>query len=111
MTSTERLAAIQADLLQADVSPQIARKHLITLTALWGDFKTAATAAEIAYKHVRGACRATHDTAKDAEIAADSTQEYAAMRKAKDDEVFCLELIRSCKAAMKSIDEEMRLAR
>ena len=111
MTSTERLAAIQADLLQPDAGPQLARAHLVTLTAMWGDFVVAATTAEIAFAHVHGACRATHDTAKDAEIAAKSTAEYAAMRRAKDEEKFCLELIRSCKAAMRSIDEELRLAR
>jgi hypothetical protein len=111
MTLSERLAQIQADLLQPDVGPQIARRHLVTLTAMWGDFKTAATEADLKFRHVRGACRATHASAKDAEIAAESTAEYAAFRRAKDEEAFVLELIRSCKAAMKSIDEEMRMAR
>lgn len=111
MTSSERLAQIQADLLQPDAGPQIARRHLVTLTAMWGDFRSAATEAELRFNHVHGACRATHDTAKDAEIAAKATAEYAAFRRAKDEEAFVLELIRSCKAAMRSIDEEMRMAR
>jgi hypothetical protein len=111
MTSAERLAQIQADLLADDAGPQIARRHLVTLTAMWGDFRAAATDADIAYKHVLGACRAVHKSAKDAELAAESTAEYAKARRAKDDEAFVLELIRSCKAAMKSIDEEMRMAR
>jgi hypothetical protein len=111
MTTTERLAEIQRDLLMPDAGPQTARKHLVTLTAMWGDFRADATRTDLAYKAVLGACRSTHKSAADARMAAEASEEYALARKAKDEEAFCLELIRSCKAAMRSIDEEMRLAR
>jgi hypothetical protein len=111
MTSVERLAQIQADLLQPDAGPQIARRHLVTLTAMWGDFRAEATRTDLAFKQVLGAARAVHRTAADARMAAEASPEYGQARKAKDDEAFCLELIRSCKAAMRSIDEEMRLSR
>lgn len=111
MTSVERLAQIQAELLQPDVKPQVARKHLVTLTALWGDFQTSAREADIVFKHRMARCRAGNASAAAAKIDAEASPEYAAMRRAKDDEVFVLELIRTCKAAMKSIDEEMRMGR
>lgn len=111
MTSSERLALIQAELLQPAVSPQVARKHLITLTAMWGDFAAAATEAEIAYATVEKDYLISEEASNRAEKLARATPEYARMRRAKGEEKFVLELIRSCKAAMRSIDEEMRLAR
>lgn len=111
MTSIERLAKIQADLLQDDAGPQTARTHLVTLTAMWGDFMSTATDKDLAYKRVLPIFRAIHKSAKDAEMHAEASPEYEAMRRAKESEAFVLELIRSCKAAMRSIDEEMRLAR
>ena len=111
MTNNERLAAIQADLLQPAVSPQVARKHLITLTALWGDFTTAFTKADLAYKHRLRVCKNQAESSAAAVMDAEDSEEYRAMRYAKADEAFVLELIRTCKAAMRSIDEEMRLAR
>jgi len=111
VTHSERLATIAAELLQPDAGPQMARRHLVTLTAMWGDFRTAATAADIAYKRVLFECRRDTPAANQATISAETSLEYAGMRKAKDEEAYVLELIRSCKAAMKSIDEEMRLAR
>jgi glycerol kinase len=111
MTSSERLAQIQADLLQPDAGPQIARRHLVTLTAMWGDFIATARAADLAYKHVLKRCRSEHKAANIAVIEAETSPEYAAMREAKDNERYVDELIKSCKAAMKSIDSEMQLGR
>ncbi len=102
---------IQAELLAPDVSPQVARKHLVTLTAMWGDFSNASTEADIAYAQVEKNFLLAHEAANRAAAYARATPEYARLRRAKSDEKFVLELIRSCKAAMKSIDEEMRLAR
>ena len=111
VTTNERLAAISADLLQPDAGPQIARRHLVTLTAMWGDFRAEATRTDLAFKRVLRDCRSGGTPANQARIEAEASPEYAAARKAKDDETYVLELIRSCKAAMKSIDAEMGLAR
>jgi hypothetical protein len=111
MTNNERLATIQADLLQPGVSPQVARKHLITLTAMWGDYSTAFTSADLAYKHRLRVCKGQADSATAATMEAEDSEEYRAMRFAKADEAFVLELIRTCKAAMRSVEEEMRLSR
>ena len=109
MTSTERLAQIQADLLQPDAGPQVARRHLVTLTAMWGDFSRAATEAELAYAVIERDFLAAHEASNRAEKFARATPEYARLRRAKADEKFVLELIRSCKAALRSIGDEMRM--
>jgi hypothetical protein len=111
VSTNQRLAAIQADLLQPDAGPQMARRHLVTLTAMWGDFASATTEAEIAYAHIEKDFLLAHEASNRAAAFARATPEYAKLRRAKSDEKFVLELIRSCKAAMKSIDEEMRMAR
>lgn len=111
MSSAERLAGIQADLLQPDVSPQVARKHLIYLTVMWGDVKAAAVESDIAYRRARPKFREAHKSAADATIYAEASDEYGVMRRAIAQSEYYEELIRTCKAAMKSIDEEMRMQR
>lgn len=108
---TERLAAIQADLLTDNVTPQTARRHLITLTAMWGDYAAASVEAELAFATVERDFLSAHEASNRAEKFARATPEYARLRRAKAEEKFVLELIRSCKAAMRSVEEEMRLGR
>jgi hypothetical protein len=111
MSTNQRLAQIQAELLQDDAGPQMARRHLVTLTAMWGDFANATTEAEIVYAGIERDFLMAHEASNRAAAYARATPEYARLRRAKSDEKFVLELIRSCKATMRSIDEEMRLSR
>jgi hypothetical protein len=51
------------------------------------------------------------EAANRARIRAEVTPEYQRARAAKDTEKLVLELIRSCKKYLSSLDEEMRLSR
>jgi hypothetical protein len=109
VSNSQRLAEISADLLQPDVPPQTARAHLVTLTVLWGDLRQTALEAELIYKVKLRDYGKEHKTASKAAMEAEATLEYAKMRRAAISEEWVLELIRSCKKALSSISDEMRM--
>jgi hypothetical protein len=111
MTIRERIAKIQQSLRDGSVTPSLARESLVQLTALYGNVMDEARDADHAYKLVLLECLQSDEAANRARIRAEVTPEYQRARAAKDTEKLVLELIRSCKKYLSSLDEEMRLSR
>lgn len=105
------IAAIQAEMRSGEVAPVRARELLIELTALSGNCSTEMRAADAAYNAVLLAHLDGTEAANRAKIRAAATPEYQRMREAKDTWALVVEMIRSLKTVIKSVEEEMRLAR
>lgn len=110
MSTPDRIAEIQAELAEGSLSPLVAREALIQLTAYYASCSQAFTAADLLYKSVLRDCLVRHETAAQARIMAEGSSEYRQLREAQDAQRSALELIRSVKAYMRSMEEEQRLA-
>lgn len=110
-TVRERIKAIQKELRDGALSPDLARESLVMLTALLGNVHDEQRAADSAFKAVLLTCLNTHAKANRARIVAETSLEYDRAREAKDTAELVVEMIRSCRAYLRSLDEEMRLAR
>ena len=111
MSIRERIKAIQKDLRDGAISPDMARESLVTLTALLGNVTDEQRAADHEYKLVLLGCLQTETKANRARIAAEVTPQFQRAREAKDTASLVTEMIRSCRAYLRSLDEEMRLSR
>lgn len=111
MTIRERVKAIQVQLRDGALTPDMARESLVTLTALLGNINDEVRQSDIGYKQVLRACLNSHEAANRARIEAECSPEYARAREAKDTLTLVTEMIRSCRAYLRSLDEEMRLSR
>lgn len=107
----ERVRRIQAELRDGALTPDLARESLVTLTALLGNVNDEQREADQEFKLVLLGCMQAEKKANRARIAAEVTPQYQRAREAKDTERLVVEMIRSCRAYMRSLDEEMRLAR
>lgn len=107
----DRVRRIQAELRDGALTPDLARESLVTLTALLGNVNDEQREADQEYKLVLLGCMQAEKKANRARIAAEVTPQYQRAREAKDMERLVVEMIRSCRAYMRSLDEEMRLAR
>lgn len=87
------------------------RESLIELTALYGNVLAETREREHAYKVVLLKAYQSEETANRAKLVAEVSDEYRAAREANDTGRLVLELIRSCKRYLSSLDEEMKLAR
>ncbi len=111
MSIRERIKAIQKDLRDGALTPDLARESLVTLTALLGNVHDEQREADHEYKLVLLGCLQGDEAANRARIRAEVTPQYQRSREAKDTAELVTEMIRSCKAYLRSLDEEMRLAR
>lgn len=111
MTIRERVRRIQHQLRDEGPTPDVARESLVTLTALLGNVVDEQRAADQQFKLVLLGCMQTEKKANRARIAAEVTPEYQRAREAKDTATLVVEMIRSCRAYLRSLDEEMRLSR
>jgi hypothetical protein len=109
LTVRERVKAIQRELLTGDVVPARARELLMTLTSLLGNCTTEVTRADAAFTAVLAQALDTEQKANRARIRAELSPEYAARQEARATEKLVVELVRTLKAILKSIEEEMRL--
>lgn len=89
----------------------MARESLVQLTALLGNCADEYREAEMAYKPVLLACLKGGGAANRARIEAECSDEYARMRTAKDTTDQVRQMIVTCRAYLRSLDEEMRLSR
>lgn len=110
-TVRQRVRRIQRDLRSDLLTPEVARQSLVKLTALLGNVNDEQRAADAEYKLVLLKCLETESKANRARIVAETSPEYGRAREAHDTEKLVVEMIRSCKAYLRSLDEEMRLAR
>jgi hypothetical protein len=111
MTLYERIAAIQSELANGALSPDLARESLVKLTALLGNVTEELRHADHEYKLVLLGCLQGDEAANRARIRAEVTPQYQRARKANDTVKLVIENIRSLKQYMRSLDEEARLAR
>lgn len=111
MNVRERIKALQTRLRDEAVTPQLARDALVQLTALSGNVADAVRAYEAAYRAVLAACFEAEGKANRAKVKAEASDEYKAWREAKDTQELVKQLIVTCRAFLRSIDEEARLAR
>jgi hypothetical protein len=111
MTVRERVRAIQKELRDGALTPDVARESLIHLTALMGNVNDEQREADHEYKLVLLGCLQGDEAANRARIRAEVTPQYQRSREAKDTRDLVIEMIRSCKAYLRSLDEEMRLTR
>lgn len=111
MSVRDRIKAIQVQLRDEAISPAVARVALVQLTALLGNVNDEQRFADHEYKLVLLGCLQGDEAANRARIRAEVTPQYQRLMEAKDTAELVVEMIRSCKAYLKSLDEEMRLAR
>jgi hypothetical protein len=111
MTIRERIKGIQHELANGALTPDLARESLVRLTSLLGNVHDAQRKADHEYKLVLLGCMAGGEAANRARIRAEVSEQYQAAREAKDTADLVVEMIRSLKSYMRSLDEEARLAR
>lgn len=111
LTIRERVRAIQKQLRDGALTPDMARESQIQLTALMGNVQDEQREADGIYKVVLLAHMRNEAKANRARISAEVTDEYKRAREASDTAKLVQEMIRSCRAYLRSLDEEMRLAR
>lgn len=111
MTVRERVRKIQGELRDGALTPDLTRESLVTLTALLGNVNDEQRDADHEYKLVLLGCLQGDEAANRARIRAEVTPQYQRAREAKDTRDIVIEMIRSCKAYLRSLDEEMRLTR
>ena len=107
----ERIKKVQTELRDGALTPDLTRESLVVLTALMGNVLDEQRESDHAYKVVLLACLKTHEKANRARIEAEVTPEYQRAREARDTADLVQEMIRSCKAYLRSLDTEMQLAR
>jgi hypothetical protein len=107
----ERIREIQKHLRDGALTPDMARESLVTLTALMGNVNDELREADHEYKLVLLGCLQGDEAANRARIRAEVTPQYQRAREAKDTQALVVEMIRSCKSYLRSLDEEMRLSR
>jgi hypothetical protein len=110
LTVRDRIAAIQKSLRDGSVTPALARESLVQLTALYGNVLEEQRDADHEYKLVLLGCLQSDEAANRARIRAEVTPQFQRARAAKDMATLVIELIRSCKEYLSSLDEEMRLS-
>ena len=111
MSVRERIKGIQKELRDGALTPDLARESLVTLTALLGNVADEQRAADQEFKLILLGCMQTEKKANRARIAAEVTPQYQRAREAKDTATLVQEMVRSCRAYLRSLDEEMRLSR
>lgn len=111
MTIRERVKVIQKNLRDGALTPDLTRESLVMLTALLGNVHDEQREADHEYKVILLRCLDADEAANRARIRAEVTPQYQRAREAKDTAELVVEMIRSCKAYLRSLDQEMQLAR
>ena len=105
----ERISAIQRDLRDGALTPDLTRESLVVLTALLGNCSEEYRQAELAFNPVRLGFLKAGGAANRAEIEAKCSDEYARLREAQDTMKSVQQMIVTCRGYLRSLDEEMRL--
>ena len=108
-TIRDMVRAIQIELRDGEVAPSRARELLIELTALSGNCSTEMREADAHYNGVLLRMLDGEEAANRATIRAKATPEYARAREATDTYKLVMEMIRTLKKVLSSIEQEMRL--
>lgn len=105
------VAAAQVELRDSDLAPARARVLLVQLSALLGNCNDEIRRADAAYADVLLQHLDSETKANRARIRAEGTPEFQRKQEARDTKELVIELVRSLKYLLRSIEEEMRLAR
>lgn len=111
MSVRERVRAIQKNLRDGALTPDMARESEVQLTALLGNVQDEMRDADHEYKLVLVGALSTEKRANRARIVAETSPQYRRAREAKDTSELVVEMIRSCRSYLRSLTEEMRLSR
>lgn len=111
LTVREMVRKIQGELRQGGLEPDTAREHLITLTALMGNCLQEIREADAAYAIVLLAHLDSSEKANRAKIRAETSPEFQRKQEARDTKTLVEEMVRALKYYLRSLEEEMRLAR
>lgn len=111
MSVREMVKAIQVEMRRDDLPPVRARELLVQLSSLYGNCLEETRDADHAYNVVLLRFLDADEAANRAKIRAETSLEYLRKREADNTLKLVLESIRSLKVMLRSIDEEMRLAR
>lgn len=111
MSIRDRIKKIQREVLLGAFTPDMARENLMQLTALLGAVNDEQRQADHEYKLVLLGCLQGDEAVNKARIRAEVTPQYGRAREAKDTAALVVEMIRSCKSYLRSLDEELRLSK
>lgn len=111
MTIRERIREVQKNLRDGALTPDMARESLVLLTALGGNVADEVRDAEKEYRIVLLTCFEKEETANRAKLRAEVSLEYGRYREAKDTAELVKQMVITCRAYLRSLDEEARLAR
>ncbi len=111
MTVRKLVATAQTEIRDtADLQPERARALLAHLSALLGNINDEIRKADGAYADVLLRCLESEEAANRAKVRAECSPEFQRKREARDTKELAVELIRSLKYLLRSVEEEMRLA-
>lgn len=111
MTIREMVKQMQVEIRDTDLTPERARVLLTKLTALIGNTNDEIRAADAEYASILLECLNSNEAANRARIRAETSPQYARKREARDTKELVIELCRSLKHYLRSLEEEMRLSR
>jgi len=107
----DRVRAIQKDLRDGALTPDMARESEIHLTALYGNVMDEKREARAAYSLVYLAAFRAEGKANRAKLVAEVSPEFARLREVEDTETLVKQMVLSCRSFLRSLNEEMRLQR
>jgi hypothetical protein len=107
----DRVVSIRTMVRDGALTPDMARESQMVLTALLSHIHDEERDADAAYKPVLLAALQAEAKANRARIVAECSPEYRRWKEARDASVDVTEMIRSCRAYLRSLSSEMELAR
>ena len=110
-TVRELVRSIQQEIRVTDLVPTRAAELLMQLTVLMGNVNDEIRQADADYAEILLMALESSEKANRARIRAETTPAYRRKREARDTKELVVELVRSLKYLLRSVEEEMRLAR
>lgn len=104
------VAAAQAEIRDTDLLPERARVLLVQLSALLGNCNDEIRKADAMYAEALLRYLDSETKANRARIRAEASPEFQRRQEARDTKELVIELVRSLKYLLRSLEEEMRLA-
>lgn len=111
MSVRDLVRAMQIEIRDSDLQPERARELLMKLSAVLGNINDEIRSADAEYASTLLDCLKAHAKANRARIEAETSPQFQRRREARDTKELCAEMISSLKYLLRSVGEEMRLAR
>ena len=107
----ERVRAVQIAMRDGGLTPMLARQSLVEMTGLLGNINDEKRRTMHNYKLVLLECLNTEKRANRARIVAETTPAYVRLSEVIDAAEEVNQMIVTCRAYLRSLDEEIRLMR